>query len=126
MKREALVLLGIVCLAAVPVLAQNSSGTSVENAFRGALQDRGSRTPDEHLFVEKCAMCHRQMGMGTVILARRMAPEVAMLEQRRDLTADYVIQAARMGIGNMPRISKGEVSDAQMAQIARYLAKGKQ
>lgn len=126
MKREALVLLGIVCLAAVPVLAQNSSGTSVENAFRGALQDRGSRTPDEYLFVEKCAMCHRQMGMGTVILARRMAPEVAMLEQRRDLTADSVIQAARMGIGNMPRISKGEVSDAQMAQIARYLAKGKQ
>jgi len=126
MKRASLILLAMTCLVAAPVIAQRSSGTSVENAFRGALQDRSSRSPDEHLFVEKCAMCHRQMGMGTVILARRMAPETAMLEQRRDLTADYVIQAARMGVGNMPRISKGEVSDAQMAQIARYLAKGKQ
>ncbi len=68
-------------------------------------------------------MCHRQMGMGTVILARRVDPAVAMLEARRDLPADFVIQAARSGIGNMPRISRGEVSDAQLQVIARYLAR---
>ncbi len=64
--------------------------TKVENPFRGVMQDRSSKSPDEALYVEKCSMCHRQMGMGTVILARRMPPEKAMLEARDDLTADYV------------------------------------
>ena len=80
------------------------------------------RAPGEALFVEKCAMCHRRMGMGTVLLSRRMDPAVAELEKRGDLTADYVLQAARTGIGNMPRISRGEVSDLQLRQIADYLA----
>jgi len=74
------------------------------------------------LFHEKCAMCHGPVGMGTGLLARRVQP--AMLEQRTDLTAEYVIQAARAGIGNMPRISRGEVSDRQMKAIADWLAKG--
>jgi mono/diheme cytochrome c family protein len=89
------------------------------------MQDRTSRTPDEHLFVEKCSMCHRQMGMGTVVLARRMDPRLARLEARTDLTTEYITVAARQGIGNMPRISRGEVSDAQLARIAAYLTTGK-
>jgi hypothetical protein len=64
--------------------------------------------------------------MGTVILARRMDPKVAMLEDRTDLTEELIIQVARTGIGNMPRIQRGEVSDEQLATVARYLAKGKQ
>jgi mono/diheme cytochrome c family protein len=78
--------------------------------------------PGERLFVEKCAMCHGPNGMGTGLLARRV--EQPLLEQRKDLTAEYVTQAARMGIGNMPAIPRGEVSDAQMAAIAAWLAKG--
>ncbi len=100
-----------------------ADGTKIENAFRGALQDRSSKSTDEAMFVEKCGMCHRQMGMGTVILARRMDPKAPMLEARDDLTPEFVIQAARVGIGNMPRISRGEVSDAQLSRIASYLAK---
>jgi mono/diheme cytochrome c family protein len=119
MKR--LLILG--ALIAIPAIAQQD--TKIENPFRGVMQDRTSRSADERLYVEKCSMCHRQMGMGTVILARRMDPKVARLEARDDLTADYVTAAARMGIGNMPRISRGEVSDAQLAQIARYLTKNK-
>jgi mono/diheme cytochrome c family protein len=119
MKR--LLILG--ALIAIPAIAQQD--TKIENPFRGVMQDRTSRSADERLYVEKCSMCHRQMGMGTVILARRMDPKVARLEARDDLTADYVTAAARMGIGNMPRISRGEVSDAQLAQIARYLTKSK-
>ncbi|MDX9874335.1 MAG: cytochrome c [Spongiibacteraceae bacterium] len=73
------------------------------------------------LFEEKCAMCHREAGMGTGLLARRMDAAVAKLESRRDLNAEYVIHAARIGIGNMPRIPRGEVSDAQLKAIADYL-----
>ena len=72
------------------------------------------------LFQEKCAMCHGPAGMGTGLLKRRVQP--AMLEQRTDLAAEYVITAARTGIGNMPAIPRGEASDAQLAVIAAYLA----
>jgi mono/diheme cytochrome c family protein len=117
MKR--LIIIG--ALLASPATAQQD--TKIENPFRGVMQDRTSRTPDEHLFVEKCGMCHRQMGMGTVILARRMDPKVARLEARTDLTAEYITIAARQGIGNMPRIPRGEVSESQLARIAAYLTK---
>lgn len=81
-------------------------------------------TADEALFVEKCSMCHRQMGMGTVSLARRVPSDRAMLEKRTDLTVDFVKVVARRGLTNMPRISRIEVDDAQLDRIARYLAKG--
>jgi cytochrome c5 len=111
----------LAALFAIPAAAQQD--TKIENPFRGVMQDRTSRTADERLYVEKCSMCHRQMGMGTVILARRMDPKVARLEARTDLTADYITLAARQGIGNMPRISRAEVSDAQLARIVLYLTK---
>jgi mono/diheme cytochrome c family protein len=120
MKR--LIFLG--ALIAIPATAQQD--TKIENPFRGVMQDRTSRSADERLYVEKCSMCHRQMGMGTVILARRMDPKIARLEARDDLTTEYVTAAARQGIGNMPRISRGEVNDAQLARIAAYLTRAKQ
>ena len=79
----------------------------------------------QQLFQRKCAMCHGAVGMGTGLLARRMKPEVAQLEKRDDLSAAYVERAARIGVLNMPPITRGDVSDAQLALIARYLSKGK-
>jgi mono/diheme cytochrome c family protein len=78
----------------------------------------------EALFAAKCGMCHRKMGMGTVLLGRRVSPDTAELEKRKDLTRDYIVQAARSGIGNMPRISRGEVNDVQLGAIASYLVHG--
>ncbi len=79
----------------------------------------------KQLFQHKCAMCHDAAGMGTGLLARRMKPEVAPLEKREDLSAAYVERAARVGILNMPPITRGDVSDAQLASIAQYLSKGR-
>jgi mono/diheme cytochrome c family protein len=120
-------LLALACGTALAAGAQppepeNNSATKIENAFRGAMQNRASASPDEALFVEKCSMCHRQMGMGTVILARRMEPAVAMLETRR-LPVEFTTEVVRNGLGNMPAISRGEVSDTQLARIAKYLSK---
>jgi mono/diheme cytochrome c family protein len=81
------------------------------------------QTPDVQAFKEKCAMCHGPGGMGTIVLARRMAPALAPLEARSDLDAAYVRQTVRGGIGNMPRLSRAEVSDADLSAIATYLAK---
>jgi mono/diheme cytochrome c family protein len=86
-------------------------------------------TPDDasasgaQLFASRCAMCHRAGGMGTGILSRRPNAGAGLLEERRDLAADFIKAVARAGTGNMPRISRGEVSDAQLARIAAYLAR---
>lgn len=105
-------------------LAQNNddhNSAEIRNAFRGVMQDRSSGSPEEALFVEKCGMCHRQWGMGTVILARRMDPAKAMLETRNDLSAEYIGKVVREGLGNMPKIPRGEVSDKQLKSIIGYL-----
>jgi cytochrome c5 len=90
--------------------------SSDSDARTGAAPKSGG----EALFERSCAMCHREIGMGTGLLARRT--DVAKLEDRDDLTAEFVIQAARIGIGNMPAITRGEVSDAELRVIAEHLA----
>lgn len=77
------------------------------------------------LFKQKCAMCHDAAGMGTGLLSRRVDPKVAQLEQREDLSAAFVVAAARVGILNMPNITRGDVSDPEMQAIALYLSRGK-
>ena len=109
---------GVFAQAGIAPQRSPSNGAAVVGAHPGA-------TDGKSLFREKCAMCHGVGGMGTGLLARRMDPALAELEKRTDLTPDYVTQAARSGIGNMPMIARGEVSDAQMAAIAAYLSKGK-
>jgi cytochrome c len=89
------------------------------------LVSRPNATGGEKLYVEKCAMCHAANGMGSGLLARRGKGVEPDLEKRTDIAKDYVILAARRGIGNMPQIPKGEVSDAELGQIADYLASHK-
>ena len=94
-----------------PAPAANSS--SPRNA---ALAD--GKTLYEH----RCSMCHSARGMGTVLLSRTRP--VALLEARDDLAVPYVVLAARQGLGNMPAIPRGELSDDQLSAIAGYLAAG--
>ncbi len=75
------------------------------------------------LFGEKCGMCHRATGMGTGILARRMSPELALLENRTDLQPALIETAVRSGFGVMFPISRGEVSDEQLEKLVEYLVK---
>lgn len=83
---------------------------------------RPNATGGEKLYVEHCAMCHAPNGMGYGLLGRRL--KQPNLELRDNLTAQYVIMFARRGLGNMPPIPPGEVSDAELKQIADYLAAG--
>jgi mono/diheme cytochrome c family protein len=86
------------------------------------LADRPNATGGEKLYIVKCAMCHGPNGMGQGLLAREgKQPD---LEKRGDLKKPYIVFAARHGIGNMPAIPPGEVSDKDLAAIADYLAAG--
>lgn len=111
------------CLSGEAEGSATGSGEQKANAGMSAIQDRSASSEAERLYVEKCSMCHRDFGMGTTLLARRLPPDQAKLEARENLTADYVIMAARQGVGNMPPISRGEVSDQDMATIAAYIAR---
>ena len=86
------------------------------------LAARPGVTGGEALYVEHCISCHGPNGMGTGLLGRRIQP--ALLEARDNLAAAYVVMAARRGIGNMPAIPRGEVSDEELKAIADYLAAG--
>jgi mono/diheme cytochrome c family protein len=83
-----------------------------------------AQTPDgKALFHQRCGMCHEAGGMGTGLLARRVQPPE--LEKRTNLNPDYVFQYARRGLGNMPPVTPGEVSDAELRAIGAYLAPAK-
>ena len=103
-----------------------AAGTAVAQAPPApkptTLTSRPGVTGGEALYVEHCIHCHGPNGMGTGLLARRIQPP--LLEARDNLPAAYVIAAARNGIGNMPAIPRGEVSDAELRLIADYLAAG--
>ena len=86
------------------------------------LAARPNATGGEALYVEFCAMCHAPNGMGHGLLGRRI--DTPDLEKRDNLPAQYVVLAARQGIGNMPAVPRGEVSDAELQAIADYLAAG--
>ena len=86
------------------------------------LASRPGASGGEALYLEHCVSCHGANGMGTGLLARRVQP--ALLEARDNLPAAYVVTAARRGIGNMPAIPRGEVSDEELQAIADYLAAG--
>jgi mono/diheme cytochrome c family protein len=84
---------------------------------------RPNATGGEALYVEYCIMCHGPNGMGTGLLQRAGRPQ-PLLEMRAGLPAAFYVAAARNGIGNMPAIPRGEVSDENLQAIADYLAAG--
>jgi mono/diheme cytochrome c family protein len=96
-------------------------------ALAASLPAMAGQAPDgKALYKERCGMCHQGIGMAVNLLSRRAGDTSnGLLEERKDLAAEFVYTVARTGIGNMARISRGEVSDPELAAIANYLAKGK-
>ena len=112
MKRIGLALAAIV--AAIPQPGQPAKPASPAS----------SATPaDEALFVRKCAICHGAVGPGTIMLGRRLGKEHAMLATRTDLDPAYIEGVVRGGLNSMPRFTRVELPDAQLAQVQRYLTR---
>jgi mono/diheme cytochrome c family protein len=83
------------------------------------------------LFSNRCGACHLDMGMGTNLITKQMMaakrpPSDGLLANRTDLTSDYVKSVVRMGKNAMPRLSRVEVTDAELDSIANYLGKADQ
>lgn len=86
-----------------------------------------SASNGEALFSNRCGSCHLPGGMGTNLITMQRVkaghpPDSGLLTNRDDLTADYVTAVVRNGKVAMPPLSRVEVTDAELAAIAGFLA----
>jgi len=75
------------------------------------------------LFEVHCGICHLAMGTGTIMLARRLGREHALLGERTDLDADDIRHVVRNGINSMPPQTRVDLSDAELDRIAAWLTR---
>ncbi|BFM14848.1 hypothetical protein R50073_10310 [Maricurvus nonylphenolicus] len=86
--------------------------------------DRQSALDGAQLFNKNCHICHGDGANfpGTERLAVRSGREHAVLENRENLSPAYVKWVVRNGLAMMPTFRPTELSDAEVAAIASYLA----
>ena len=80
----------------------------------------------EQIFHRFCWDCHgdgRDRPGTDALQAKYNGNPPARLDQRRDLTATFVIATVRHGISVMPSMRKTEIGDAELKAIAAYLAR---
>ena len=82
------------------------------------------------LFENHCGTCHLAGGMGTNLLTKQQMmagrpPEMGLLANRADLTADYVKAVVRNGKMAMPPQTRVDITDAELDSVASYLGKAK-
>lgn len=106
------------------VLAQGAAPAPVRQIERAEL-------PGRSLFQHQCAPCHgtgpgadgAPMLPGTAALAAKYGGQrPAQLELRNDLPAPVLRVFVRRGSGAMPAFRPSELTNAQIDQIAEYLA----
>jgi mono/diheme cytochrome c family protein len=90
-------------------------------AYGGDAQADAAR--GKALFDVRCGICHAAGGTGTFMLGRRLGVERALLAQRTDLTSTLVETVVRRGINGMPVFTRVELTDAELALVAAYLAR---
>lgn len=77
-------------------------------------------------FDKWCGICHaegRYMGGTNGLKAKYKEEKTALLEQRTDLPAAVVKVFVRSGVGSMAPFRKTEISDAELENLAAYLAR---
>ena len=93
----------------------------------GSAQSSSPASPasGEALYRERCGLCHAAGGTGAFMLERRLGKARALLAERSDLTPEYVRQVVRHGLQSMPRFTRVELTDAELAAVAQFLASPK-
>lgn len=81
------------------------------------------KDPGAALYHHYCADCHNPGDghPGTMRLARRLAPEQAVLRERTDLSPAYVRTIVRNGLQMMPPFRPSEIADAELDALSRYV-----
>jgi (+)-pinoresinol hydroxylase len=123
--------LGLVLLGAGAAAGQNSSWT----LFPSHGQDSGAPKIQrgKEVFQNLCSGCHGPViknaspGIGATmpgtdaLAAKYKGTKPAMLEERTDLTPQFIKIFVRNGVSVMPRFRKTELSDADLEALSAYL-----
>ena len=106
-------------------LAQASAAAPPEAPPYSASPAKPEQSTGGKIFDKWCGGCHSTTeGPGSLALQRKYQGALpAILEQRSNLKPDYVRLAVRRGISFMPSFRKTEISDANLALLADYLAR---
>ena len=104
-----------------------ASALAAQSAFARIISPTSAKAAQPSvamIYGKWCSDCHsRPSGPGSIALRRKYQGAVpAILEQRTDLTPDYVRYAVRKGVSFMPSFRKTEISDAELTLLADYLA----
>jgi mono/diheme cytochrome c family protein len=106
--------------APLPIAAWSRTKAGVED--NGTPVERGAA-----VFNNWCSACHSrgpQNAPGTTSLQFKYQGKVpAALEDRTDLTVDFVKLFVRNGVATMPQFRKTEVGDADLDALAAYLTR---
>nr|WP_134331711.1 cytochrome c [Pseudomonas sp. HS-2] len=72
-----------------------------------------------------CIGCHAATpgNIGTMVLAKRLGKDKAVLADRGDLDPAFTSAIVRNGMGIMPGFRPTELSDAELADLAAYLGR---
>lgn len=81
-----------------------------------------NETPAPRSYADACAPCHDNRGFAVQVLTDRLGPEGAAIHQRTALPAETIRAIVRNGMGAMPAMSRVEVSDDELDEIAAFLA----
>jgi mono/diheme cytochrome c family protein len=76
------------------------------------------------VFAKWCTPCHGEGPgkPGTIVLRQRYGDSrPALLEERTDLTPEYLATFVRQGVGVMPQFRKTEITDTELAAMIAYL-----
>ena len=75
------------------------------------------------VFGRWCAGCHidSPLAPGTVLLRATRGAEFAVIEQRTDLTPEYVKYLVRKGRAGMPSFRRTEINAEELTAVAEYL-----
>ncbi len=84
-----------------------------------------SELPGKAVFDRNCAACHAPgpAHAGTLRLAQLHGAARSVLEQRTDLTPEYIRVIVRRGLIEMPPWRATELDDAALEQIVQYLTR---
>ena len=86
----------------------------------------GREDPGKAVFDKWCTPCHGAGPgkPGTMVLAQRYGDALpALLEERTDMTAEYLTTFVRQGVGVMPQFRKTEITDIELRQMIEYLTR---
>lgn len=100
-------------------------GTALAGAAPGAPASAAdpARAAGAAIYGKWCSDCHSTAGgPGSMALERKYHGQLpAILNQRTDLSPDYISQVVRQGVSFMPSFRKTEISNAELAQLGAYL-----